>query len=110
MFRQSRIGTKAEGLGTEPMLAVIGFSILAAACAFMLTALYHFYRELAAPPRRAPAAPHRRVITIDRDVIVPRPEGAGRDSTEQGTGGQNNPPTVFPTGMRRLAAKRAARS
>jgi len=92
------------------MLALVAFSILAAAFAFMLTALYHFYRDVTAPRRRAPAAAQKRVITINRDATRPRAEEARSDPPDQTAGGQSNPPTVFPAGMRRLAAKRAGRS
>ncbi|HTZ75819.1 MAG TPA: hypothetical protein VMB47_18020 [Candidatus Aquilonibacter sp.] len=92
------------------MLIVVVLSILAAACAFMLTVLYHFYRDLTGPSRRAPAAPYRRVVTINRSVVLAMPEATGQDSPEHRTGAQGNPPAVFPAGVRRLAAKRAARS
>jgi hypothetical protein len=92
------------------MLTAVVLSILAAACAFMLTVLYHFYRDLRGPSRRAPAAPYRRVIAINRSIVLAVPEGTRRDSPEQRTVAQGNAPAVFPAGVRRLAAKRAARS
>jgi hypothetical protein len=85
------------------MPAILGMAILSAACAFMLYVLAQFHLEASRPARGA-SVPQKGVIAFRRrgevkpGRVIPNPS-SGEDVA-----------VVLSIGVRRLAAKRAARS